>query len=176
MSQQHHSLTVNPSFRVVDPLPGSQPLFGLPDVEIFAVRLTPIVIAGFAGLALAFGWRGLVAGGILFYIWASSAPTPTPSGAGPGTGTGGRPGTAGRGGGSAPAGVGGGARPADIFQQLQTSVTSGLQQFGVGAGPGNAGGSTSGLQRGSGVAGSGSAAPASSSVFQGRGQKLGGSS
>ena len=29
---------------------------GLPDIEVFAFRLTAVVLAGLAGLALVFGW------------------------------------------------------------------------------------------------------------------------
>lgn len=48
--------TPPPACRIVDPLPGSQRLMGLPDIEVFAFRLTAIVMLGLAGLALAFGW------------------------------------------------------------------------------------------------------------------------
>ena len=75
MSNDTSSQTI--SFRIVPSLPGSHPLFGLPDIEMFAFRLTPIVVLGLAVLTLGFGIRGLFAGAILYYIWASNPPTAT---------------------------------------------------------------------------------------------------
>ena len=133
-------------------------MFGLPDVEVFAFRLSPIIIAGLVGLAMIFGWRGLMAGAILLYIWASSSPSNQP------------PPPAQRGANRAAGVAGPGTRGAgDFFQQLQSGQTSGLQQLGVGgAGGGPAGSPGSATQP--------PASHSSGSAFQGRGQKLGGSS
>jgi len=104
-----------PLLRIMPSLPGQQAMMGLPDVEVFGMRMTPLVWLGLPVLLLAFGWRGLIAGGIIFYIWQASS-SPTPSGRSSGQTN--RPISAG--GGASSSGIGG------MLSQLQTSFQ---QQF-----------------------------------------------
>ncbi|KAG2495567.1 hypothetical protein HYH03_006167 [Edaphochlamys debaryana] len=61
-----------PPFRTVEPLPGSQPLLNLPDVEVFGVRITPYAILCCAGLGIMLGTRGVLIALVLYYVYLAN--------------------------------------------------------------------------------------------------------
>lgn len=143
----HFKPVVCALIRIVPSTGGPQSLFGLPDVEIFAFRLSPAIILGMVLLTLGLGIRGLIAGVILYYIWASNSSSP--SGVQ-------RPGTAN-----------------NLINQLQ----AGIGQLGsnVGLGPQGSSGPVSGGQRPEGDD-LGAAGHKGGQIFKGHGNRLGGKS
>ncbi|KAG2448504.1 hypothetical protein HYH02_006395 [Chlamydomonas schloesseri] len=63
-----------PPLQFVPPQPGSDTL-GLPDVEVFGVRITPFAILGVVGLGMMLGWRGVLVALVLYYVYLANQGT-----------------------------------------------------------------------------------------------------
>mmetsp|Transcript_4405 Transcript_4405/g.7272 ORF Transcript_4405/g.7272 Transcript_4405/m.7272 type:complete len:212 (-) Transcript_4405:438-1073(-) len=74
---------------------GGGAMFGLPDLVVFGFKIPSAVALGLGLLTFQFGWRALVAGGTLYYIWQvnlNAGPQPQqqrPAAPGPATAGGG---------------------------------------------------------------------------------------
>ncbi|KAG2444935.1 hypothetical protein HXX76_001671 [Chlamydomonas incerta] len=63
-----------PPLRFVPAPPGSDAL-GLPDMEVFGVRITPFAILGVVGLGMMLGWRGVLVALVLYYVYLANQGT-----------------------------------------------------------------------------------------------------
>lgn len=73
-----------PPFRVLDDPVEQRGVGGLPSVEIFGFKVTSTMYIAMAGAFYMFGWKGLLAAGVLSYIYqANNANPPAPPGPSP---------------------------------------------------------------------------------------------
>ncbi|GFR39672.1 hypothetical protein Agub_g143 [Astrephomene gubernaculifera] len=167
-----------PPFRTLPPAPGVQPFLGLPDAEVFGLRVTPQ--AGMAGLALFIfaGWRMALVAAVLYVVYLMNQgvqgqpPQQHPAGRRPAGAP--APGQQQQQAGGASGG--GGINPAAFLQRYfdgpKPRSQQGAERQGEGAGGGAEpayGGAPSSAGRGGDVGGGGGF-----NAFQGRGNKLGG--
>lgn len=84
-----------PPLRFVEAAPGENVL-NLPNVEIFGVSISPMVLLVIIGFGVMWGWRGVAVGALLLYAYVSNGgaasqaarPRQQPAAGGPGQGPG----------------------------------------------------------------------------------------